>query len=129
MGITALLMTVVLTVSNTPRLARWTGVFAGGCVALFIAFEAPLSGMSMNPARTFASALAANDWTAFWLYVVAPPLGMLTAAALYPHWRKVPKIACAKLDHPDGVTCIFCEDHSRAMSDIISLRSDEPGNK
>jgi len=107
--IAAVLMTVVLTVSNTPRVARFTGLFAGTCVALFITFEAPYSGMSLNPARTVASALVAHEWTAIWLYLVAPPLGMLTAAALYPHFRRVPKIACAKLDHPAHVRCIFCE--------------------
>ncbi len=108
-GITALLMTVVLIVSNLARVARFTGLFAGACVALFITFEAPVSGMSMNPARTFASALVAGDWTAFWLYVIAPPLGMLGAATVYPYLRRTPKIACAKLDHPMHVRCIFCE--------------------
>jgi aquaporin Z len=58
------LMLTVLTVSNTPKLARFTGCFAGLLVALYITFEAPLSGMSMNPARTFASALPSGIWTA-----------------------------------------------------------------
>ena len=51
------LMTMVLFTTNTPRLMRFTGVFAGCLVALYITVEAPLSGMSMNPARTLASAL------------------------------------------------------------------------
>src|SRR3989304_987347 len=78
-----LLMTVVLAASNTPRLARRTGLFAGVLVAAYITVEAPLSGMSLNPARTFASALPASVWTAFWVYLAAPPLGMLLAAELY----------------------------------------------
>ena len=53
--ISFLLMTVVLNASNSARLASLTGVFAGVLVALYISLEAPLSGMSMNPARTFAS--------------------------------------------------------------------------
>ncbi len=110
--LTALLMTVVLHVSNRPRVARFTGLCAGACVALFITFEAPLSGMSLNPARTFASALAAREWTALWLYFLAPPLGMLTAAWLYTRRSRARKISCAKLDHPNHVRCIFCEYHS-----------------
>jgi Glycerol uptake facilitator and related permeases (Major Intrinsic Protein Family) len=47
-----ILMTVVLNVSNTPHLARFTGIFAGCLVATYITFEGPFSGMSMNPART-----------------------------------------------------------------------------
>ena len=66
------LMLVVLLVSNTPGLARWTGVFAGCLVAIFITFEAPFSGMSMNPARTFASAAVASLWVGLWIYFTAP---------------------------------------------------------
>ena len=111
-AIAALLMTVVLHVSNHPRFARFTGLCAGACVALFITFEAPVSGMSLNPARSFASAFAAQEWAALWLYVVAPPLGMLTAAAIYTRRDRARKITCAKLDHPSHVRCIFCEYHS-----------------
>lgn len=67
-GISFLLMFVVLTVSNLPQLKVWLGVFMGILVSLYITFEAPLSGMSMNPARTFASALPAHLWTAGWIY-------------------------------------------------------------
>src|SRR5213594_4282233 len=81
--ISFLQMTVVLKVSNHPRLARFTGLFAGTLVASYISLEAPFSGMSMNPARTFASAFPAQLWTALWVYFTAPPLGMLLAAALY----------------------------------------------
>ncbi len=44
------LMMMVLVVTNTRHLARYTGLFAGALVALYISVEAPLSGMSMNPA-------------------------------------------------------------------------------
>lgn len=108
-AITALLMSVVLHVSNRPRLARYTGLFAGACVALFITFEAPYSGMSLNPARTFASAVLAHDWTALWIYFVAPPIGMLAAAALYSRRGDGGKVRCAKLHHTERHRCIFCE--------------------
>ena len=75
--ISFLLMSVILRVSNHGRLARYTGLCAGVLVALFITIEAPLSGMSMNPARTLGSALSGRDWTALWIYFIAPPAGML----------------------------------------------------
>ena len=99
------LMTVVLATSNAPRLARFTGLFAGSLVALYITLEAPLSGMSMNPARTFASALGAHVWTGFWVYLTAPPLGMLLAVEL--HRRRRASVICAKLHHDLTSRCIF----------------------
>ncbi len=57
------LMLTVLIASNHRALNRYTGIFAGALVALYITFEAPLSGMSMNPARTAASARA-TTWSA-----------------------------------------------------------------
>ena len=102
------LMLMVLTVSNTPKLARFTGCFAGLLVALYITFEAPLSGMSMNPARTFASALPGGIWTALWVYFTAPLLGMFTAAALYRRFASIPEAGCAKMHHSLRRRCIFC---------------------
>src|ERR1041384_7716235 len=46
------MMLMVLSITNTARLARFAGLFAGTLVFLYITFEAPLSGMSINPART-----------------------------------------------------------------------------
>lgn len=102
------LMLAVLVVSNTSRLARWTGFFAGALVATYIALEAPLSGMSMNPARTVASAAPAHVWTAWWIYCSAPLLGMLAAAELFVRVRRAGSLACPKLHHDNPFRCIFC---------------------
>jgi aquaporin Z len=102
------LMTVVLTVSNTPRLARYTGLFCGAVVALYISTEAPLSGMSMNPARSFGPALVGQMWMGLWVYFTAPPLGMLAAAETYVHFRGPQGVDCAKLHHQNDKRCIFC---------------------
>jgi aquaporin Z len=107
MAITFLLMTVVLRVSNTASLERFTGVAAGALVALYITLEAPLSGMSMNPARSLASAVPAGTWDALWIYIVAPPIGMLVAAELYSRRRGLQGIHCAKLNHGQAGQCIF----------------------
>lgn len=93
--------------THHTRLAKWTGVVAGALVASYTLVEAPLSGMSMNPARTVGSAVLANVWTALWLYFVAPLMGMLGAAEL--HRRPTGAVHCAKLQHDDraGARCHF----------------------
>jgi len=105
--ISFLLMTTVLLVSNSRRLPALTGVFAGLLVAAYITFEAPFSGMSMNPARTFGSALPANIWTDWWIYFIAPPVGMLAAAEVYRAWAGAENVICAKLQHENAKRCIF----------------------
>ncbi|MBI3795843.1 MAG: aquaporin [Deltaproteobacteria bacterium] len=114
--ISFLQMSLVLRLSNSKRFGRFTGVFAGVMVALYISIEAPYSGMSMNPARTFASALPANLWTAGWIYFTAPPLGMLAAAELYLHQHTIHKVFCAKLHHHNDKRCIFrCNYHAMGI--------------
>jgi aquaporin Z len=108
LAISAGLMSVVLLVSNTPRLARATGWFAGTVVATWITLEAPISGMSMNPARTLGSAIGAQSWTSWWIYFTAPPLGMLLASEAYLRLRGRSRVRCAKLVHSDRHRCIFC---------------------
>ena len=105
--ITFVLMSVVLGASNTAGLARLTGLFAGALVAIYITLEAPLSGMSMNPARSLASALPAGTWPTLWIYFSAPPLGMLLAAELYVRRRGLAAVFCAKLHHDTSQRCIF----------------------
>jgi len=106
------LMLSVLLLSNHPRYAGLTGVAAGSLVALYITVEAPLSGMSMNPARSFASAVPAGAWSALWVYFTAPPLGMLAAAELYLRTHGAAAVLCAKLHHRNSRRCIFCESRS-----------------
>jgi aquaporin Z len=114
-AITFVLMLTILFVSNAPKLARYTGLFAGGLVFLYITFEAPLSGMSMNPARSFASAFLSDNWTGWWVYFTAPLLGMSLAAALYVGLRGPAGVRCAKLHHDNPYRCIFCEFQSEQV--------------
>lgn len=102
------LMTAVLLASTRPRVAPYTGLIAGSIVALYITFEAPLSGMSMNPARTVGSAVFAGTWHALWLYFVAPTAGMLLAAEALERGGALRRRFCAKLVHDPRVRCIFC---------------------
>jgi len=101
------LMLMVLLVSNSPSRGQYTGLFAGILIAIYITLEAPLSGMSMNPARTLASAIPAQNWTALWVYFTAPLFGMLLAAEVYVRWKGQKAIRCAKLHHHNDKRCIF----------------------
>jgi aquaporin Z len=111
--ISFVLMSVVLRVSNTRNLAHWTGLFVGALVATYITLESPISGMSMNPARTFGSAFGANVWMSLWIYFIAPPLGMMMAAEIYKRLADARGVACAKLHHHNNQRCIFRCDFER----------------
>jgi aquaporin Z len=100
-------MGTILVLSNVPGLHRFTAAAVACLIALFITVEAPLSGMSMNPARSLASALPAGVADGLWVYFVAPPLGMLAAAELYVRRGSVRDVLCAKLDHDNAARCIF----------------------
>jgi aquaporin Z len=115
-AISAVLMSVVLCVSNS-RFSRWTPFCAGTLVAVYIFFEAPISGMSMNPARTFGSGFAAHSYPALWIYFVAPPMGMWTAAQLFRSVPGLRKVYCAKLHHDNPARCIFrCAYHEKEQA-------------
>lgn len=105
--ISFILMGTILLATNREALARYTPYFVGALYAIFIAFEAPLSGMSMNPARTFGSAFPAGYWHALWIYFTAPTLGMLVAAELFLRIRRGVPPYCAKLYHANNKRCIF----------------------
>lgn len=96
MAISFALFLTVLYSSNYETTAPYTGFFAAALVMLYITFEEPISGMSMNPARTFASAVAAGNFAFLWLYFTAPVLGMVGAARVWKIWicRK-PEFKCS----------------------------------
>lgn len=110
------MMTAVLHASNSKRWSRFTPILAGALVATYITFEAPLSGMSMNPARTFGSALSAQQWTAIWIYFTAPLAGMFGAAQLFRFRHGLHRVFCAKIHHHNGERCIFRCNYGELMS-------------
>jgi aquaporin Z len=114
-AITGALMLVLLVVSNSRR-QRLTPAAAGLAIALLVFLAAPLSGASLNPARSFASALVAGEWRAFWVYLAGPPFGALLAALVYGHVLARP-VHCAKLCHREhDVGCICRCDYQVAGS-------------
>ena len=121
--ITFILISVVLRVSNTARLARYTGLFAGALVMIFISREAPISGMSMNPARSLGSAVPGGIWKALWIYFTAPPIGMLLGAEVYLRSSVTHRVFCAKLHHLNDKRCIFRCNFSELLSETASRPS------
>ena len=101
------LMLLILVTSNHRRWAGLTGLLCGALIALYVTIEAPFSGMSMNPARTVASALPSGIWRAGWIYFVAPTSAMIVATLLYRSTRAARRIQCAKLNHGTDGDCIF----------------------
>lgn len=82
------LMFVIAAVATDERVAEG---FAGIAVGVTVAFDAlmggPLTGASMNPARSLGPALVAGLWTAHWIYWLAPIGGAVAAARVYEFLR------------------------------------------
>jgi aquaporin Z len=121
--ISFLLMMTVLVFSNNKKLAAFTGICAGVLVATYITVEAPLSGMSMNPARTLGSALPAHIWKDWWIYFIAPPVGMLAAAGTYVKLAGEHNVICAKLHHGATGGCIFRCGYRQTDTEADAVRS------
>ncbi len=107
LAISFFLMVTILFTTNHKRLAPYTAYANGALLALYYTFEAPLSGMSTNPARTFGSAFHASYWHALWIYFVAPSIGMMIAGEVFLRFRKGAVPFCAKLHHANHERCIF----------------------
>ena len=88
---------------SQPSLSRFTGLGAGAFVAICIVVEAPLSGMSMNPARSLGSNLLSHTGSSLWIYFTAPVLGMWLAAELHARRRQTPR--SSRLVPPTSSSC------------------------
>jgi aquaporin Z len=78
--LTASLVSVILgTASAAQNVGRVAALAIGGYIALAGLWSAPVSGTSMNPARSFGPALVSGDFSAYWVYVVGPLAGALIA--------------------------------------------------
>jgi MIP family channel proteins len=82
--LTAFLMFVIMAVATDTRAVGAAAAIAiGGTVGLDALFGGPVTGASMNPARSFGPALASGEWTDFWIYIAGPVLGAALGALAY----------------------------------------------
>jgi len=78
-----IIMTIILFTSANKSLKKYTRIFSGICVCVYVIIAGPISGFGMNPTRTAASAIPAHIYTAFWIYMFMPFAGMLSAAEVF----------------------------------------------
>ena len=98
-GLTAVLMIVILAVATDTRAAGSLAALAvGATIALEALVLGPITGASMNPARSLAPALVAGDWADLWLYLVGPISGALVGVGIYEALRGAPHPAAAAAD-------------------------------
>jgi aquaporin Z len=86
--LTFILMLVILAVSSGPKeKGLMAGMAVGGVVGLEALFGGPISGASMNPARSLAPALVTGHLATIWIYLAAPTVGAVAAAVIHPFTR------------------------------------------
>jgi MIP family channel proteins len=85
------LMLVIMAVATDSRVADGFAGLAVGLTVGFCALLGPLTGASMNPARSLGPAVAGGGWTAHWIYWIAPITGMVAAAWVYNRLRTTPQ--------------------------------------
>ncbi len=105
--VTGSLVGVILLFMSRPRLHRWTGLAAGIWVAFLVFAEAPLTGASLNPARSLGPALVTGDYRDLWVYFAGPLGGAALAALLWKRGRTAHRRhpPCAKLFHTRRYRC------------------------
>jgi aquaporin NIP len=82
--LTAFLMFVITAVATDTRAVGAAAAIAiGGTVGLDALFGGPITGASMNPARSFGPALASGTWSSFWVYVLGPLIGATVGVFAY----------------------------------------------
>lgn len=126
--ITFMLMALILTCINTPRVAPITGILAGSLVAFLVMSEAPVSGTSLNPARSLAPAVLASSMQYQWIYLIAPPIGALLGVA-YGRSRFAHKSSvCAKLYHTEEYPCPFLCGYELVKAGEVIMRENDPAD-
>jgi len=89
--LTAILASVILNTATGHRsIGHNAAIAVGSTVALLGLFASPISGASMNPARTLGPDIVANDYTGWWIYILGPVLGALIAVAIIGLVRGLP---------------------------------------
>jgi aquaporin Z len=89
--LTAILVSIILNTATGHRsIGHNAAIAVDGTVALLGLFASPISGASMNPARTIGPDIAANDYTGWWIYILGPLIGAMIAVAIIGAVRGLP---------------------------------------
>lgn len=108
-GITFVLALTIFVFVSGEKIARWTPLAIWVLIIGIVYIESPITGTSLNPARSFGPALVGNVWQHQWLYWVAPPCGAVLAVLVF-RFKGVGQrqVRCCKLFHPlHPRSCIF----------------------
>jgi MIP family channel proteins len=101
--LTFFLMFVIISVATDTRAVGQAAAIAiGGTVGLEAIFAGPISGASMNPARSLAPALVSGTWQGQWIYLVAPVIGAVAGALVYQFMRGHPPADCPRATPSKG---------------------------
>lgn len=89
--LTAILVSVILNTATGGRsIGHNAAIAVGSTVALLGLFASPISGASMNPARTLGPDIVAHDYTGWWVYILGPVIGAAIAVAIIGTVRGLP---------------------------------------
>jgi aquaporin NIP len=91
-----LMFVIVAVATDTRAVGEAAAIAIGGTVGLDALFGGPISGASMNPARSLGPALVSGDLHALWLYILAPVLGAAAGALTYQVIRAEPENGAAE---------------------------------
>lgn len=86
--LTYFLVSVVLFVSQDKEIAKYTGILAGIVVGLEAMFAGPITGASMNPARSIAPAIVSGNVQHLWIYIAAPIIGAILASYTWMYLKE-----------------------------------------
>jgi aquaporin Z len=105
--LSGLFISLALYASNHRRLARFSPILVALFTISYFTLSPSIAGFSVNPARSFSSALFAWIWRGIWIYFLAPSLGMLVAAEIYVKRAGSDRVFCAKIFHDTRSVCPF----------------------
>src|SRR6185369_16076787 len=89
--LTTILVSIILNTATGHRsIGHNAAIAVGSTIALLGLFASPISGASMNPFRSLGPDIVANDYTGWWVYAFAPPIGALVAVAIIGLVRGLP---------------------------------------